>query len=330
MNKLFADWHAEVGIALAGDVLKAREVGANDVVGGLTGAQVLDLIAIAHPQGQSADRGIWFRDAIKAADNTFRMRDNDREAAVLAGACLWEILDGDQDEDRLSTLAGYGCALAGLLGWVPLVPDLTSYAEHRLSTLAEQRRALALPPEAPKIQIWSKQTATAIAAAMPAETGITLETVSTAFAKFATYVQLGFDKTLEQVDEVSRWAERAIDICAEEGNYVGWLLSGASNTLDRPWATLAAPITAVLAARELAACTTLLPAPMHADAFLDQLLAATPFSDQPEAVALEPLIAPEPVSFLIASLPNGVDDPQRQARHSLRQAMMLRAWEALA
>lgn len=323
MNTLFADWHAEVSISLPGDVLSAREKAADAIVASITRSQVLDLATVAFQCADAAERTTWFRDAIKAEDNTFRMRGNDRETAVLAGACLWDILDGD---GGCAVLAAYACALAGFRGWTSLIPDLTDYAEHRLLVLGTERRILVASPESTRPLFWTKQLSAAIAGDLPAETPTTGAAVQAAFNKLGSGLQATLDKFAGELERFTAWAENAVDVCAEEGSQVGWLLSGASIELGRRWGELDKRTAAVLAARELAAQCSLLPAPPQADAFLDQLLDATAFAATAENVAVDRLQAPEPLGFLLESLPND-DSPARQARHSLRQALLVRAWE---
>jgi hypothetical protein len=324
MNPLLADWHAEVAINLAGDVLAARDSAGDAVVEALTGAQLLDLIALAYAQPGTTERGQWFRAAIKEHDPTFLLRGNDRETAVLAGACLWQVLDND---GPLTVLAGYGCAIAAFRDWTSIVPDLSGHAEHRLRELATGERELTGPPEVTRAQPWTKALQTGLATAAPDELDVTGSVARALIDKIMGPLQSAFDKVQQQQVAVAQWADHAIDVCAEETAQVGWLLSGASRTVGQPWSTLDRASAAVLAGRELADTTIRLPAPPHADAFLDQMLAATPFTDKPAATTVAALPVAEELAFLIAPLPNTTDEPGRLARHSLRQALLVQAWE---
>ncbi len=326
MNPLLADWHADIAINLPGEVLTARDTAGDAVVATLIGMQLLDLISLAYQQAASPARGEWFRAAIKEQDRTFLLRGNDREAAMLAGACLWEVLDGD---GPLTILAGYGCAVAAFREWISVLPDLSSRAEHRLSELAATERELASQPDLSKPQPWSKELQTAVNTDVPQEANINGAHVQAVISKVMTALQTAIDQLHYQQVEIAEWAEQAIDVCAEESAQVGWLLSGASRTLSRPWSSTDRAATAVLAGREFADSVLRLPAPPHSDAFLDQLLVATPFTEQPAETALEPLPAPDALAFLITPLPNS-DEPGRQARHSLRQAMLVQAWKRLS
>lgn len=324
MNPLLADWHAEVAINLAGDVLAARESAGDAVVGALTGGHLLDLIALAYELPGAAERGQWFRAAIKEHDATFLLRGNDRETAVLAGACLWEILD---NVGPLTVLAGYGCAIAAFRDWTSIVPDLSAHAEHRLRELATGERELTVPPELTRQQPWTKSLQTALATAAPDDLDVTGAVARTLIDKIMAPLQSALDKLHQQQVAVAQWADHAIDVCAEETAQVGWLLSGASRTLGQPWFTLDRDSAAVLGGREFADTTVRLPAPPHGDAFLDQMLAATPFVDKPSDTTVAPLPAAEELAFLIEPLPNTTDEPGRLARHSLRQALLVQAWE---
>ena len=325
MNSFLADWHADIAINLPAEVLEARETAGDAVVANLSGDQLLDLISLAYQQPGSSDGGEWFRAAIKEQDRTFLLRGNDREVAVLAGACLWAVLDGD---GLLAILAGYGCAVAAFRDWISAPPELSNRAEHRLSELAVAERALANRPDLGKPQAWSKQLQTSIKTAAPEETDINGTHIQAVIGKVMTALQTALDRLYDQQTKIVTWAEQALDVYAEESAQVGWLLGGASRTLSRPWASIDRAAAAVLAGRELANSVLQLAAPPHSDAFLDQMLAATPFSEHPVETVLEPLSVPDALHFLIAPLPNS-DEPGRQARHSLRQAMLVQAWEQL-
>lgn len=328
MNPLFADWHAEVGIDLPGEVLAARERAADEVVSALSPAQALDLVASAFQLPDAGTRTQWFRQAIKEQDVGFLLRGNDRQADLLAAACLREVLDSNRDDDTaLPVLVGYACELAALRGWTSLLPDLPDQATHRLRELGTQRRRLTRPPTLDRVVLYTKQQATAITTDLPEASAVTGAQVAAALNKLIGYSQTALDKVTGQITAVSKWADHANDICAEEGNILGWLIAGTSTSRHVPWSTLPACTAAILAGRELAEQLMLLPAPAQADAFLAQLHNATPFTDDAHDSAPDPLPVAPQLEFLVTALPDGDGDPVQQAQHSLRQALLCDAWK---
>jgi hypothetical protein len=324
MNKLLADWHAGVAIDLSAERLAARDAAGNAVVGSLDGSRLLDLVALAF-QVAVEEQGDWFRTAIKDHDNLFLLKGNDRETGLLAAACLWEVLDQATD---LAVLAGYACVVGASRGWSCLLPDLSDRAEHRLREIGIGRRTIDAAPELARPILVPKAVATSFVEEWPDATDITGQHLVAALNKLAGIAQAGIDKLHSQIVRTVEWSDHAIDICAEESAYVGWLLCGSSKTLDSPWSSLRPNVAAVVAARELADLTFLLPAPPQADAFLDQLLAATAFTQDPQTLDSPSVEVPAPLSFLLADVDDG-EEPSQLARRSFRQAMLIHAWAAV-
>jgi GTPase-associated system helical domain len=324
MNSLFADWHAEVSIGLTAEVLAARERAGDAVLASASKENVLDLIRVAYQQPGAAEEVEWFRTAIKAEDNTFRMRDNERETSLLAAAVLWDLID--RDSVPLKILAAYACVVAGYRDWHCLIPELASHADNALGQLGADVRTLRIPPAPTKHVFWTKPLQAKIAEDLPADSSMTGQQVQNALGKLAAAFQGSVDKQHDQLVELAQWSDSTIDIAAEEGSLVGWLLSGTSTILERPWSEIAKTQAAIVAGRELADQITLLPAPPQADSFLEQLLAATPFVAGGDAITIDAVKGPDPLQFLLLPVP-ATDDAIRAAKHAFRQQLLIRAWQ---
>jgi hypothetical protein len=332
MNPLFADWHHDIALDLGGEVLLAREKAADEVVVALTGPQALDLIAIAYQQPAPSGDVTWFRQAFKTADVTFRMRDNDHEMAVLAGACLLEV--GIRDDD-IAVLAASAGAIAARRGWIPLLGDLLGAADQRLLDIGTSRRQRTDRPTVTRQQVWGpKGIAPAEITTVLQEGGDlphpTHAAVAAALGKLALAVNTAIGHTANQLATVVDWADTSACLAAEESDLFGWLLCGASDLLDMTWSAVDPRTAAIVAGRELAQRAVVLPAPPQSDAMLEQLLASTPFAETSVKATLPPAPALRELDFLLADLGTDTDsDLLELAQHSLRQAMLVRVWGEL-
>lgn len=321
MNPLLADWYNDVSIGLPGEILTARAAAIDELLPQLDRASVLALVGLAHEHPQ-VEQDDWFREPFKKHDATFLMRGNDRELAVLAGACLVDVCAG---EDDLAVLVASATAVACRRGWTSSVGDLPGRAEQRLVDLGTARRQLERRPVAAKPTVWTKGVPPAVANGL-SEAGVTPASVTAALDKLAGATNRALETAAVQVDRVADWSERALSLCTEEGDLLSWLLAGHSNLLDVPWASLDAGTAAIVAGRELADLLVVLPAPPQADALIDQILFATPFSEEAAKVNIPPLDVPAPLNFLLEQQEVADADLADLARLGLRQAVLLKVW----
>jgi hypothetical protein len=325
MNPLLADWYNEVSIALASDTAQARARAADQLLPSLTRTRVLTLVGLAHGHPDDQDQHDWFSEAFKVEDASFLLRGNDREVALLAGACLIELFNRGDD---LAVFAASACAVAAGRGWSCLINDLAGAAEQRLHDLGTARRQVPPTPSVTNQVIWPKSAAAKAITQMTEET-VTAESIVAALTLLADNANAAFAATATQINQVGSWAEDAINLCTEEGNLISWLLSGYSETLGISWASIDASTAAIVAGRELVAESTLCPPAPQGDALLDQLLAATPFDESPAKMTIPLLDVPGPLEFLVDQLSPDSGTPTILARQSLRQATLLDAWDKL-
>ncbi|SFD87986.1 GTPase-associated system all-helical protein GASH [Blastococcus tunisiensis] len=324
MNPLLADWYNEVSIGASAEMIAARGAALDELLPDLAPAQVMGLVGLAHERGEG-DSDEWFRAVFKRHDASFLMRENGREVALLAGACLMDVSASGGDT---AVLAASAVAVASRLGWSSVVGDLPTEAEQRLVDLGTSRRQLTRPPAAIRQTVWTKSVQTGAAKDM--EAGVTAESVAAAIARVGTAVNAALESAAAQLDAVSEWAERSLDLCAEESDLMAWLLTGQSRTLGLAWSAADPATAAVVAGREIAELLALAPAPPQADALIDQMLASTRFPKRAAAeLELPPLEVPAELEFLVQNAPWDGQDPAALGRLSLRQAVLLDVWSGL-
>lgn len=324
MTALLADWYNEVSIGATGETIAARTAALDALVSdGLSPHQVVELVGLAYGRTEAGPDS-WLRAAFKAHDQAFLMRGNDRELALLAGACLTAVCETDS---ALAVLAASAASVAARLGWTSAAPDLAQTAEQRLVDLGSSRRQPEPSPTAPAAAAWTKALQAAAFKKLDEE-GLTDEAVRAAVNHAGAAANAAATASTQYASSVSEWAERALGLAAEETDLVAWLLSGRSDTLDAPWSSTDERSAAAIAGRELAAILAVLPAPPQADAFLHQLLAATKFAKRATAADPGPPAAPAEIAFLFDGGPTE-DDAARTGQLSLRRAVLADAWRAL-
>lgn len=324
MNPLFATWHHEVSVNLVGVDLPAREAAADGLADEIDGTRVLDLVAVAYGQQAAEDADAWLRGPFQEAEPAFAMRGNDVEMRILASAVLEEVCRSGHASMR--AFAAYAIAVAEHRGLECLIAEVPEAASRALADLAVSRRQPAPRPTAKRAAVYGKALKDAIDE-YPAS--YVAETVKGLFKEVAVAAQKGVDAACENAEAVAVWAEENLRLAAEDTSLLWWLLSGQSKTLREPWALLPTHVLAVVAGRELAEASVTVPAPPQSGALLQQLIAANPKPKKPADAAVPAIDTPLPLAFLVGDIPED-EDPLLVARHSLDQAMLLRAWNDLS
>src|SRR5882672_10439117 len=114
MHSDFSDWFRAANMELQDDVLQKRWVGVDAFEAGRD--QIISLVEIFFGFFDGKDNFLAeFRKAFQDADSSFRMRDNNRELAVLAGAELVDVMERASTElGDLAALALVSCAAQNL------------------------------------------------------------------------------------------------------------------------------------------------------------------------------------------------------------------------
>jgi len=243
MHKDFAEWYRAAGIPPNGDILPKRWEAIEKYEAGRD--EIVSLARLFYRLGRPGE--VFenaFRTAFQTADPAFQMRDNDQELLVLAGAELIDIVERGTVE--LADLAALSvvCAAAQNLRGAAVVPDIPEIAARYLGKRAVERA-----------QKGQGDSDSAVGSRKALFDGLT--------AAGAPLNALPAE--LERV-------QRELAVVSEESNMLWWLFSEYSHDLKQPWAKSTVPAVALVAGKELAELTRVLPGPIAATAFLDRVI----------------------------------------------------------
>ncbi|MDR3457128.1 MAG: GTPase-associated system all-helical protein GASH [Verrucomicrobiae bacterium] len=132
MHSHFSEWFLSAGIELQDDVLQKRWVGVEAFVVEKDG--IVPLVEMFFGSFDGKDTFLQtFRDPFKKADGAFRMKDNNQELSVLAGATLMAVIeDGEVAIGDLAALAIMSCSAQNLRA-APIVGDIAERAAKHLN-----------------------------------------------------------------------------------------------------------------------------------------------------------------------------------------------------
>lgn len=321
MNPLLATWYSDVAIGLSIDSLNARASAIEELAATVDRAQILALVAMAHEHFEDGEHA-WFRTAFHKSDTSFLMRGNVREISLLAGACLVEICER---ADALAVLASAASALAKQVGWTAVLTDLPVVSEQRLLDLGTERRQFEARPATAPTALPTKALQATITKDL--EGGVTPDAVAAALGRVIAAAESAADAASREYKALAIWAERSIDLLAEETQLLAWLLAGYSASLNAPWSSVDATTAATVAARELVELSYVVPAPPQADSMVEQLLSSMRFAKRGTTSVIPPLEVPEQLQFIVEQDAT-TRDAAEAGKLSLRQAVLLAAWDA--
>jgi hypothetical protein len=235
MHKDFSQWHRDAGIDPVAATIPLRWTGVEKFEP--TASDVVTLTKFFFNLERPDEAFLAkFRAPFQAADVTFPMQKNDEELRVLAGAELVDVIERS-DED-LAMLAALCLASASF----------------------ENLRKEAQVPAIPGIAAIYLNAQTAKRAEVPEEAS-TLGAALTAAGE-------PYDQLADEFTQV----QRELAVVSEESNMLWWLFSETSRDLNKQWSDLPLPAAAIMAGKELADLTHLLPGPMAAAAFLKKTI----------------------------------------------------------
>ena len=237
MHKDFAEWYRSAGITPDGETLLKRwaAIAAFEV----DRSDVASLTRLFYRLGTPKEDFLKaFRAEFQKADAAFPMRGNDHELAVLAGAELVDTIE--RSSAPLADLAALClvCAAAQQLRPTPAVSAIPETASRFLSSRATKRSQV--------------------------DEGSSEGTL----LKALTDLGSPYDKLAIEFHKL----QSELSIVTEEANMLWWLLSEFSRDLNTPWRKLPAPAVPLIAGKELADLTRVIPGPIAAAAFLDRTI----------------------------------------------------------
>ena len=102
--------------------------------------------------------------------------------------------------------------------------------------------------------------------------------------------------------------ERELMIVGEEANMLWWLISEHSRDQNEPWKTVGSLATPILAGKELADLTRVIPGPVAAAAFLDRIIRASDSAKSPKTIQIKNAIEKTPRGWREQFDPAGLED----------------------
>ncbi len=265
MHADFADWHRVVSIEPQADELQKRWEAIEAFSKASKPIDLPELTRLFYGLAHRDDGFLGrFRSAFKAKDETFRMKDNDAELRVLAGACLVDHFK--YENNGWGAAAALALTSASCLGFrsAPVV-EIVQLAEKTLSVQSAALRSNKFPGTPPQLDLSQdlQELKTAIAAN-------TVPGLSDPLIGIA-------QKLAQAVCALNTWSvnvSRQQALRAEESDVLWWLHGGHSRDPISAFSDLKPPSACLVSAKDLADLTRQLPGPFAADAFLGSVLKA--------------------------------------------------------
>jgi hypothetical protein len=203
-----------------------------------------------------------FRAAFKATDDAFRMKDNDAEIRVLAGATLVNHFRDDQDEWGPAAALALVCANCQGLRAAP-VGEIVTLAEEKLAGDSASLRGAMRETPIPALDLSEELRAL--------KGAFSHNTVTNLTEPLMNVIQA----VCEAVGRLNAWAveaEKQQALRAEESQVLWWLFGGHSRDPVSAFSELKPPSACIVGARDLADLTSRIPGPFAAESFLASVI----------------------------------------------------------
>ena len=269
MHRLFAEWYRVVGVEPRGEDLPKRWTGVETVVKGLDIARSLDVARSFLGMSLDSEAKDQFATVFQKTDPAFPMRDNDLELQILAGAVIAQYVETQR------TAAGNALALAVISGACPglrpavLLPEIVTIAENYLFQESLKVRSRMpfpgiKPPGLKSDQLLSDVTTPAAQS--------NLADLVTALGPLLQKLNDGTRTVAESASKAVSHLDTLVASLQEQTNVLWWVFAGSSRDLGQPYCDASWPAVCLIAGKELAELTQLLPGPVASSAVLDKIL----------------------------------------------------------
>ena len=278
MHRFLADWYRVSRIDPIGDDLVKRSTSIETIVGAVDTNKAVDLARLfLRSKSVSAEFKEQFALDFQSDDPTFRMRDNELELCLLAGAVIAQYVETKRTD------VGDSMALALISGACPalrpsvLLPDVVTIAKNYLFQEAQRVRAYRHSPEIKGLSLEWEQLLTKVKeTAANKDLSATVEALGTPLLAGVGAVTKSAKEAIEHLDTL-------VATLSEQTNVLWWLFAGTSSELVRPYSDIPPPVACLIAGKELADLTEVMPGPIAATAVLDKILSNC--SDKTENVS---------------------------------------------
>jgi hypothetical protein len=267
LNVDFGEWYRAANIEPTNEMLTNRWQGVEAIREKVDKDTGTNLVRLFLMPSEAPDEFIrQFRQTFFDIDNSFRMKKNEKELQVLAGASIIAIL-----EDKSALRDGIALTLvasaAPNIRKTVLLPDVI---ESALSFLFERSAAVRKVEKASVVTPGNfsqviEQVKNAAATNSANQLGAPLEQVLKSLAEAVSNLH---QNSAEQVNAL----QRRLDVVAEETEMVWWLFGSVSRQTEEAFKGMPPARASLLAAVDLAELTKIIPPPRAAVAYLDRAL----------------------------------------------------------
>ena len=270
MHKDFADWYRLVDLEPKGETIEKRWQAIEQFCESVNAARALELIRLLYGRSAKDDSFLdTFRRPFKAVDVAFPMRGNAAELQVLAGATIVQLLEGERYELADAVALGNVCAdYRGRHSNTP-IPEIVNRARQYLVSQSESLRA---PKEAPSFTRPSLQLQKLFEQLAEACNQNSFTAAADPLRDLFTQLSNAITQLTTTTEKVTSCLVNLQKLRQEESNILWWLFAEYSRDLNQPVTKVGFPATCIIAAKELADLTMVLPGPLPAPAFLDKML----------------------------------------------------------
>lgn len=266
MDRNFSQWYLETKMQMDHEILTRRWKGVETFEKTLGIEQIFELSRLFYQMDlKNNSFEEEFRAVFQDADKAFLMKGNALELAVLAGAVLRKAVKRDNRDTSLIAAYATVCANFGGEGKNPAVPDIVNLARGYLSSKSAELRHL----DGTKRILFPHQEL--IKGGQKLATFFQANDVANISSHWDGYSKK-LISTLEKCVEVSNLIQREHLLHREESDILWWVMGEYSRDLEAPMRNLQLPVACLVASKELADLTRILPGPFAAPAFLDKVL----------------------------------------------------------
>ena len=277
MHKMFADWYAKADREPSQKRLQSRSAGVESFGDEADLDTLLGLLRYLGGGNGDETASSALQEKLKQEDATFLLRDNDLELRVLSAISLILMINSDSSTSTAVALAVDVAAALGTEEVGPLGRDLVETAQRHLM---EEGRRLRVEPDA-AVAKRSKQPALDAGDFSLPQEGTDVAQVQTNAAGLAEYVvklntaikSLGAPLRALAVTQDILAASTAFNaVLAEESSMLWWLVGEHSRDLEVPLASLARDSVCLVAGKDLADLTRIIPGPLSVRAMIHKAL----------------------------------------------------------
>ncbi len=286
MHKHFADWYRIANIQPSGEEIPKRWAAVEAFATSLNTYKALEIarLYVGTPLVKSEFKD-EFATAFQQADPAFPMQANDVELRILAGAVVAQYLSSQKDylADATALAVTTGSCLP-LRGSV-LLPDVWTTAQDYLAQEGAAVRSTRTTSAIEHQQLTADQLLAEVKAAFAKGIPAGGDALSHTLQKLNSSIELVAKRTNDIMTEV----DGMVATVREQGEILWWLFSGMSQDTGTKFRDMEMATASIVAGKELADLTVLLPGPLAAPAVADHLLGAIT-NPLPETVAFDAAI----------------------------------------